>query len=111
VLISVGVLSLIGMPGFAGFWSKFFLIRELVGSGMLIFTLVFLLAALFEAYYYLRFLQALFLGKSTTAASSPKPSWVTYILLITLAALIILIGFAPDSMIQAVSGFNPGGVL
>ena len=111
VLISVGVLSLIGMPGFAGFWSKFFLIRELVGSGMLVFVLVFLLAALFEVYYYLRFLQALFLGKSTAPVSSPKPSWVTFILLFVLAALIILIGFAPDYMIQAVSGLNPGGVL
>lgn len=111
VFISAGVLSLIGMPGFAGFWSKLFLVRELVGSGMFVFTLVFLLAALFEAYYYLRFLQSLFLGKSTTAASLPKTSWVTTILLFVLAALIILIGFAPDVIIRAISGLSLGGVL
>ena len=109
VLITVGVLSMVGMPGFAGFWSKIYLIKSLILSGYGWFVFIFLTSALFEVYYYLRFAQTMFF-EEYEEKEHKENNFISYTVLTVLAVIIILIGFMPNSITGALSGIILGGM-
>lgn len=57
----VFMLSLAGIPPMGGFYGKYMIFRELVATGHVGMAILGVLASLVSAYYYLRFLVALFL--------------------------------------------------
>jgi NADH-quinone oxidoreductase subunit N len=58
---AVFMLSLAGIPPMGGFYGKYMIFKELVGTGHVGLAVLGVLASLVSAYYYLRFLVALFL--------------------------------------------------
>ncbi|TYB31421.1 MAG: hypothetical protein FXF47_03655 [Candidatus Mcinerneyibacterium aminivorans] len=111
ILITIGVLSIIGMPPFAGFWSKFFLIKSLIANKMIIFVAIFLASAIFEVYYYLRFIQNMYYEEFDSKIKINQISAVSYFLMISLSFMIIYIGFNPSSVMKTISDIFTGGII
>ena len=95
--IAVAVLSLVGVPPFAGFMSKFSVIRAGLAlhsatyTGLVVLVLV---ATVIEVGYFLRLLQVMFFAEAETGAVEELP--LSALIPITvLAALIIAIGVYP----------------
>ena len=64
------MLSLAGIPPFAGFWAKWFVLKELVASGMLWLAVIAVIFSLIGAYYYLRIIKYMYFD-SDDVANSP----------------------------------------
>jgi NADH-quinone oxidoreductase subunit N len=74
---AVFMLSLAGIPPMGGFYGKYMIFRELVGTGHVGMAILGVLASLVSAYYYLRFLVALFLQAPSAEAerlASDRPA-------------------------------------
>lgn len=65
---AVFMLSLAGIPPMGGFYGKYMIFKELVGTGHVGLAILGVLASLVSAYYYLRFLVALFLQAPSAEA-------------------------------------------
>lgn len=77
VCAAVFMLSLAGIPPLGGFYGKYMIFRELVGTGHVGLAILGVLASLVSAYYYLRFLVALFLqapGAEAERLASDRPA-------------------------------------
>lgn len=73
----VFMLSLAGIPPMGGFYGKYMIFRELVATGHVGMAILGVLASLVSAYYYLRFLVALFLQApvaETERLASDRPA-------------------------------------
>ena len=74
---AVFMLSLAGIPPMGGFYGKYMIFRELVGTGHVSLAILGVLASLVSAYYYLRLLVALFLQSPSAEAerlASDRPA-------------------------------------
>lgn len=77
VAAAIIMLSLAGIPPMGGFYGKYMIFKELVGTGHVGLTILGVLASLVSAYYYLRFLVALFLQAPSAEAerlASDRPA-------------------------------------
>jgi NADH-quinone oxidoreductase subunit N len=77
VSAAIFMLSLAGIPPMGGFYGKYMIFRELVATGHVGMAILGVLASLVSAYYYLRFLVALFLQAPSAEAerlASDRPA-------------------------------------
>ncbi len=105
----IGALSIMGMPPFAGFYGKFFILMGGFAAGYYAIIALFLAASIVEVAYYVRFLKVVFDKKG----EGIKPDAITYVPLIILAALIVILGVYPKPVLDIlthVAGFLAGGV-
>lgn len=68
-LLSVIVLGLAGIPPFAGFMIKFWILQGLISQGFIAVSIVAIVASLIGAGYYLRILMLLFMSEPRTHAA------------------------------------------
>lgn len=68
IAAAIFMLSLAGIPPMGGFYGKYMIFRELVATGHVGMAILGVLASLVSAYYYLRFLVALFLQAPSAEA-------------------------------------------
>ncbi len=104
----IGALSIMGMPPFAGFYGKFFILMGGFSQGYYAIIALFLAASIVEVAYYARFIKIVFEKGNKVI----RPDAATYIPLILLAILIVLIGIYPKpilAVLQHVSAFIAGG--
>ncbi len=113
VLMLVFLLSLAGIPPFAGFFGKYFIFLSLIETGHYALATVAVLFAVVAMYYYLRIANAMFMGKADTEEPVSSTGAMKLALGVTAAATVI-IGVFPNVFIQAVnwsvSALNPGGI-
>jgi NADH-quinone oxidoreductase subunit N len=64
LLIGAGMLSLAGIPPFPGFVAKFLIFRNVVAAGYTTAAVLGLLASYVGIYFYLRVIQAMFMGQA-----------------------------------------------
>jgi NADH-quinone oxidoreductase subunit N len=101
------MLSLAGIPPLAGFFGKFYVFSAAIKSGapdLGLLWLVILAVAMsaVSLYYYLQVLKAIYVkdvGTSPGAGIPLKPTVLTQAVLFVLAALVILLGCAPNLLI------------
>ena len=96
---AIGVLSLMGMPPFAGFYAKFLVLAAGVGAGglYLLFTVVAVFNALLALGYYLRMLSTIWFRPLSDVAGTAHRSSPSMIIGMGLLALgIVLIGIFPE---------------
>jgi len=98
---TVCLLSLTGIPLTAGFQSKFFMLLAAVENGAAFWVvIVAVLFAAISAYYYFRLIQAIYFKDASSNNISPEDMTPRFkILLLTTAAMIIVIGVYPELIV------------
>jgi NADH-quinone oxidoreductase subunit N len=112
-LMLVFLLSLAGIPPFAGFYGKYFIFLSLIETGHYLLASVAVLYAVVGLYYYLKVANAMFMRKAVSVepvASTPAINLALYFS----ATATIVIGLFPNIFIEAVnwstSVLGPGGI-
>ena len=95
---TIFLLSLAGIPLTAGFLSKFYMLKSVMGAGNNIWLVIFaVLMAAVSVYYYFRVIQAMYFkeGNDPNIQVSPAFKWI----LVIMAAVVILLGIFPDLLL------------
>jgi NADH-quinone oxidoreductase subunit N len=98
-ILTVCLLSLAGIPLTAGFFAKYFVLAAAVKTGTYLWLVIFaVLMAAISVYYYFRIIQAMYFkdGEGQEVETTP----VYKAVLVTVAALIILLGVLPGSLLD-----------
>ena len=96
---AIFLLSLAGIPLTAGFIAKFKMLEAAVATGKNLWLVIFaVLMAAVSVYYYFRVIQAMYFkdGQPNQMKVTPVFKWT----LVTLAALIIVIGVFPNLLLN-----------
>jgi NADH-quinone oxidoreductase subunit N len=98
-VLTVCLLSLAGIPLTAGFFAKYFVLAAAVKTGIYLWLVIFaVVMAAISVYYYFRIIQAMYFkeGEGQDVEITPLYKGV----MITVAALIILLGVLPGSLLN-----------
>jgi NADH-quinone oxidoreductase subunit N len=102
-MLSVYLLSLLGLPVTAGFFGKFYIFKAAVNSHLLWLAVLMAINSVIGAYYYLRVIVVMYMREPSAEAAAlgpvPLPVGVNLVLLITFAGT-ILFGVYPNPVIN-----------
>jgi NADH-quinone oxidoreductase subunit N len=97
------MLSLAGIPPLAGFFGKFYVFTAAIKAtpdlGLLWLVILAVAMSAVSLFYYLQVLKRIYVNDPEASAPALKPSILTQIVLVLLAALVILLGCAPNLLI------------
>ncbi len=97
--LTLGLISLIGLPPTAGFIAKFYIFSGAVNNGLLWLVVIAVIASVISAYYYLRVVKVMWLDKPASeerVTSSAAPG-----LALAISCLgILVLGIAPALMMK-----------
>lgn len=111
----VGLISIMGLPPFAGFFSKYLMIQAAVDAGYMPLAVLILAGSLVGAVYYTRILRVIVFEKRPEHLPKVQEApWSIRIALLMLASLCILLGLAPQLSLMLIvpvasAGFVPQG--
>jgi NADH-quinone oxidoreductase subunit N len=100
---TIFLLSLAGIPLTAGFFAKYYMLYSVVATGHYLWLVIFsVLCAAVSVYYYFRVIQAMYFkeGEGTTEV---EPGVGFKGLLVVLAAIVIVLGVFPQSLLSQLS--------
>ena len=86
LLFSLGAFAIVGLPPFAGFWSKLSVLTAAANEGMLLIIALILMVSVIEIYFF----------EKSEEVIPQKPRINAVIAMSVLGILILLIGFNPD---------------
>jgi len=94
--LTIAMLSMAGIPPFAGFFAKYYIFSEAVRNGHVWITVVAVLASIVAVFYYFKVIVAMYTKESAEAAFEIKPA---YLLVISVCVLLtILFGLFPSQL-------------
>ena len=99
--MTIGALSLAGLPPLSGFWSKDMILEVAIESGCTHVIVLLIVAALMTATYPLRLIHLTFLAPESENVRKHKPHEAPYVMtipLVILAALTLSMGLAEETM-------------
>ncbi len=96
VLFTLGAFAIIGLPPFAGFWSKLAVLTAAADNKMIVLIAVILIISILEAVYYLRVVNRIYFYDKKEKTEAKKPSINALVAMISLGIIILVIGFYPD---------------
>jgi proton-translocating NADH-quinone oxidoreductase chain N len=99
LLFTIGAFSIVGLPPFIGFASKFMIIRAALAKGELLYTIligIVLLGTVIEGTYFFRIIQMMYFKRSNENIKKEESPVAGLIPMIIFAALIIFIGLYPN---------------
>ncbi len=104
-LMTLFLLSLTGIPPFAGFFAKAYVILAAVQAGgtLTILAVIAVLNAAAAAFYYLRVVVYMYMREPTTEAEPPRHGSLVWAGLWTATALTIVIGLFPGPLLEVVN--------
>jgi NADH-quinone oxidoreductase subunit N len=109
--MTIFILSLAGLPPFAGFFGKFYLFSAALragGNGGLLWLVVLaLFGSLISLYYYLIILKVIFVDKTPSAEARVKVDFLQGISLSVLAFIVLLFGIAPALLVSHILASIP----
>src|SRR5205807_2732087 len=104
-MLSIYLLSLLGLPVTAGFFGKFYIFKAAVNSHLISLAVLMAINSVIGAYYYLRVMVVMYMREPSAAAAAaapdPFPLGVNAGLLITFVGR-LLFGVYPNTVIQFV---------
>ena len=107
VCLLIFLLSLAGIPPLAGFFGKFYLFSSALlgarGPGLLWLVILAIALSVVSLYYYLRILKQAFVVEASAGALPIVFHRSTAIVLILLAAAVVMLGCAPNFLLQALT--------
>jgi len=102
-MLSIYLLSLLGLPVTAGFFGKFYIFKAAVNSHLISLAVLMAINSVIGAYYYLRVIVVMYMREPSAEAAAagpvPFPIGVTAVLLITFVGT-ILFGVYPNPVIN-----------
>ena len=94
---ALGALAIIGLPPFAGFWSKLYILISVADAGLITAVVLVLMASVVEAVYYLRVVSRLYFNLETAEEKEVRRTPITGMLAMGVLALVIIaVGIYPD---------------
>src|SRR5438876_7324442 len=100
--MSIFILSLAGLPPFAGFFGKFYLfsaaLRAGGNHGLLWLVALALFGSLISLYYYLIVLKVIFVDETATQTSGIKVDLLSQMSLTLLALFVLVLGIMPEAL-------------
>lgn len=91
--------SMAGVPPFLGFWSKWFVLKELVTSGFVTLAAVAVIFSIIGAYYYLRIVKLMYFDKAESMTAIKASKQMRMVLSIN-GLLILLLGLTPNALMS-----------
>jgi proton-translocating NADH-quinone oxidoreductase chain N len=98
IVFTLGAFSIVGLPPFAGFWSKLSFLVAAANSNMILIIALILIVSVVEIVYYMRVVNRIFFFKRSIGLLARRPTFNAYIVMTVLGLAILLIGFYPDSV-------------
>jgi NADH-quinone oxidoreductase subunit N len=98
LVMLVFMFSMAGVPPFAGFWAKWFVIKEVVAAGHLWIAGIAVFFSIIGAYYYLRIVKLMYFDEPELTTAVPADPWARYCITVNGAA-IFLLGVVPSSLL------------
>ncbi|USD36394.1 proton-conducting transporter membrane subunit [Ferrimonas sp. SCSIO 43195] len=96
--MAVGLLAIMGLPPFSGFFSKFMMLYAAVAAGQLLLPATILLGSVIGAIYYLRLFRVLYFQPGRVRVNEAPASML--LALVFLASLVLLGGLFPDAVVN-----------
>ncbi len=99
LVVTVCFLSLAGIPLTAGFFAKYFVLAAAIKTGTYLWLVIFaVLMAAVSVYYYFRVIQAMYFKEGNSEMAETSSGFKG--LLVAVAVLIILLGVAPNLLLN-----------
>lgn len=89
--------SMAGVPPFLGFWSKWFVLKELVASGFVELAAVAVFFSIIGAYYYLRIIKLMYFDKADSMTAIKASKQMRMVLSVN-GLVILFLGLAPNAL-------------
>ena len=94
----IAALSMVGIPPFAGFFSKWYIVVGVLEAGMPFAALIVVASSLLTALYIFRMIESLFYGKNENTGTIREAAPLPMIGSAVLTACVILLGLAGPSI-------------
>jgi NADH-quinone oxidoreductase subunit N len=91
--LTVGLISLTGIPPAAGFIAKFYVFTEAFSAGLAWLVIIAVLNTVISAYYYLRVIRLMWLGEPAGDAPVTASGWPKAVLLLSVIGVLALGSF------------------
>jgi NADH-quinone oxidoreductase subunit N len=95
LMMLIIMLSMAGIPPFIGFYSKFFILQQVVNSGFIELAIIAVIFAVISAYYYLQIIKSMYFDESDNT-SPISSSMDTQLVLSINSVLILAVGLFPN---------------
>src|ERR1700687_32658 len=102
-MLSIYLLSLLGLPVTAGFFGKFYIFKAAVSSHLIWLAVLMGMNSVIGAYYYLRVMVVMYMRESSAAAAAAAPvtsPLPVHVVLAVTAIGTILFGVLPNPVIN-----------
>lgn len=103
ITMAIFLFSLAGIPPTAGFYAKFFILKNLISYGYVELAIFILLLSVIGAYYYLNIIKTMFFNPSCDVIEISGVSKIALILIILNGFLILFVGLFPSSVFSLCS--------
>lgn len=106
--LTICSLSMIGLPPFAGFFSKWYLALGAIQNGQYYYVIVLILSSLLGAVYFFRIIEKLFMDEKTAVvkesccSNSLELPWQMIVIMIIIAVAIVAIGLGNSYIVNNV---------
>jgi len=97
--LTLGLISLIGMPPAAGFMAKFYLFSSAVNHGLLWLVIIAVINSVISAYYYLRVVKVMWMGEAASTEKVPSSAALKVALVVSCIG-VLLLGLAPGLVMK-----------
>jgi NADH-quinone oxidoreductase subunit N len=97
--LTLCLISLIGMPPAAGFMAKFYIFSGAVQSGLLWLVIIAVINSVISAYYYLRVVKVMWMGKPASRAKVPSSPALRVALALSCLG-VLLLGIVPGFVMK-----------
>ncbi len=97
-LFALGAFAIVGLPPFAGFWSKLAVLTAAADSNMILIMVLVLMVSVVELVYYMRVVNRIYFFKKEESVETTRPTYNGMFAMLVLGAIILLIGFYPDAI-------------
>ena len=88
-MLSIFLLSLVGVPPLAGFWGKFLVFNAAIQSKFILLAVTGVINSIVAAYYYMRIIKCMYLEEPKVKETGPKSVPLQIALAIVLAGVLI----------------------
>lgn len=95
-LLTMSMLSLAGIPPFAGFLGKYYIFSKAIAAGHVALTLIAVIASMIGAYYYLKVVLAMYTKDSNDKTIEASPLYI--MVAVFCVAMSLVLGLFPDML-------------